>query len=173
MTHNKETDQWFNLLSGDIDSNNPAVRHLPSFLRHVFGYLPSDPRCKFCNSPFTGLGGKLVRPFGYKPSNLSTSLCMKCENMAKREGGGGEMESSMLFADIRGSTSLAEGMKPGEFSQFIQRFYTETTNVLVRSDALIDKLIGDEVAAFFVPGFAGKNRQSFLQEITASQESKY
>ncbi|MEJ2304409.1 MAG: adenylate/guanylate cyclase domain-containing protein [Anaerolineales bacterium] len=62
---------------------------------------------------------------------------------------------SMLFADIRGSTPLAEGMDPVEFSQMINRFYTETTHVLAHSYAVIDKLAGDQVSGYYVPGLAG------------------
>jgi adenylate cyclase len=61
----------------------------------------------------------------------------------------------MLFADVRGSTSLAEGVRASEFSQLINRFYETSTSILIRTDALIDKLAGDEVAAFYVPGIAG------------------
>ena len=61
----------------------------------------------------------------------------------------------MLFADVRGSTTLAEGMTPTEFSRLMNRFYLTATDVLVRSDALIDRLIGDEVIGLFLTGFAG------------------
>ena len=29
--------------------------------RHLFGLIPSDPRCRFCNAPFKGVGGTLMR----------------------------------------------------------------------------------------------------------------
>ena len=61
----------------------------------------------------------------------------------------------MLFADVRGSTSLAEGMGAAEFSDVIQRFFSASTRVLVKTNALIDRLIGDEVIALFIPGFVG------------------
>ena len=64
---------------------------------------------------------------------------------------------TMLFADVRGSTSLAEKMSTNEFSKLMNRFYDATIDTLVRADALIDKLVGDEVVAFFVPGYAGKD----------------
>jgi adenylate cyclase len=38
----------------------------------------------------------------------------------------------------------------------MNRFYEATINVLVRADAFIDKLVGDEVTALFIPGYAGK-----------------
>ncbi len=62
----------------------------------------------------------------------------------------------MLFADMRGSTALAEGMSPAEFHQVINRFYKAATAVLIRSKALIGKLVGDEVVAYFLPGLAGR-----------------
>jgi adenylate cyclase len=42
-----------------------------------------------------------------------------------------------------------------EYSKLINRFYNVATEVMIRSDALIDKIIGDQVAAMYVPGFAG------------------
>jgi adenylate cyclase len=61
----------------------------------------------------------------------------------------------MLFADVRGSTSLAEEMSATDFGYLISRYYTAATDVMVRSDALIDKLIGDQVSGLYFPGFAG------------------
>jgi adenylate cyclase len=62
---------------------------------------------------------------------------------------------TMLFADVRGSTELAEQMSPLEFSQLMNRFYATATGVLVKTDAMIDKLVGDEVIGLFIPGLAG------------------
>ena len=64
---------------------------------------------------------------------------------------------SMLFADVRGSTALSEKMRPTEFSQLINRFYTGTTNAIIQEDGLVEKLAGDAVAAFWGAGFAGPN----------------
>ena len=61
----------------------------------------------------------------------------------------------MLFADVRGSTTMAERISPTEFSRLMNRFYAAATRVLVESDALIDKLVGDEVIGLYVPGMAG------------------
>ena len=64
---------------------------------------------------------------------------------------------SMLFADVRGSTALSEKMSATEFSQLINRFYTRSTKVITEEDGLVEKLAGDEVAAFWGAGFAGPN----------------
>jgi adenylate cyclase len=126
--------------------------------RRVLGLLPSDPRCAGCLAPFDGPGGTLVRVIlNKKPSMMNPLMCNTCEDVLKRLEYGIEVEMSMLFADIRGSTPLAERMNPTEFKQLIDRFYTETTHVLMHSYAIIDKLAGDEVSGFYLPGIAGEN----------------
>ncbi len=74
-----------------------------------------------------------------------------------RRPGGAEVELSMLFVDVRGSTTLAEQMSPREFSRLMNRFYKAATAVLIKTDAFIDKLVGDEVIGFYLPIFARKN----------------
>jgi adenylate cyclase len=64
---------------------------------------------------------------------------------------------AMLFADVRGSTTLAEKMRASEFSQLINRFYQSAAQVLIQSDALIEKLIGDSVTGLYFPGFVGRD----------------
>ncbi|OGO28116.1 MAG: hypothetical protein A2Z16_07985 [Chloroflexi bacterium RBG_16_54_18] len=66
------------------------------------------------------------------------------------------MVVSMLFVDVRGSTTIAENMNAAEFSRLMNRFYEATINFLVKADAFIDKLVEDEVTALFIPGYAGK-----------------
>jgi len=76
--------------------------------------------------------------------------------MSQRQGGT-EIEITMLFADVRGSTTLAEGMTPAEFRNLINRFYKASSTELIRSEAMIDRLVGDELVGYFVPGIAGSN----------------
>jgi adenylate cyclase len=71
--------------------------------------------------------------------------------------GGAELDIAILFADIRGSTMLGERLGPAEYASLLNRFYAATTEALIRHDAIIDKLIGDEVMALFIPGFCGPN----------------
>jgi adenylate cyclase len=125
-------------------------------LRHVFRILPRDPRCKFCNAPFRGIGGTIVRSmFGKQRSALNPRFCNLCEEASRRFPGGAEVEMTILFADIRGSTALSERMSPTEYSRLISRFYSEATKVIIEEDGLVEKLAGDEVVAFWEAGFAG------------------
>jgi adenylate cyclase len=122
-----------------------------------FRILPHDPRCKLCHSPFQGIGGLLASAlFGRKQSTLNPRFCSVCEDFSKKFPGGAEVEMSMLFADVRGSTSLSEQMTSVEFSKLINRFYVGTTHAIVGEDGLVEKLAGDAVAAFWGAGFAGQ-----------------
>jgi adenylate cyclase len=119
-------------------------------------YLPGNPRCKMCHAPFEGIGGKIVWTVYHKrPSNLNPQICTGCEAFARTHPGGAEIELSLLFADVRGSTTLAEGMSATEYGNLISRFYKVATEVLAKSNAMIDKIIGDQASGMFVPGFAG------------------
>ncbi|MGE5223316.1 MAG: adenylate/guanylate cyclase domain-containing protein [Omnitrophica WOR_2 bacterium] len=137
---------WFTTSAFDVDKR----------LRRIFRKLPRDPRCKFCNAPFQGIGGTLVRIlFGKKRSDLNPRFCNLCEEASLRFPGGAEVEMSMLFADIRGSTALSEKMSPTEFSRLINRFYLAAQKIIIDEDGLMQKLAGDEVVAFWGAGFAG------------------
>ena len=61
-----------------------------------------------------------------------------CHNHPALHPGGTEIEMTVLFADVRGSTALAESMSPTAFSQLMDRFYTVATEALVTHDAVIE-----------------------------------
>jgi adenylate cyclase len=125
-------------------------------LRRIMRFLPRDPRCKFCNAPFQGIGGTLVRSlFGKQRSALNPRFCNLCEIASREFSGGAEVEMSILFADIRGSTPLSEQMSATEFSRLINRFYSASTKAVIEEDGLVEKLAGDGLAAFWGAGFAG------------------
>jgi adenylate cyclase len=140
---------WHSILTG----NNPALPLRQ--LRGFWSLIPSSPRCTFCNAPYEGVGRPIMRLLGKAPSTLTPHLCRQCHDAARQHIGGAEVEMTLLFADVRGSTTLAERMSAVEFSRLINRFYSAATEVLVNSGAWSDRLIGDEVIGIYVPGFAG------------------
>jgi adenylate cyclase len=121
--------------------------------RHVFRYLPSAPRCKMCNNPFGGPAGRVLAAAGYSPSRKNPNLCRRCCDALPP--GGAEVDVAILFADVRGSTRLGERAGAADFAAVLNRFYVAATRTLLRHDAVIDKLIGDEVMAIFVQGITG------------------
>jgi adenylate cyclase len=136
--------------------------------RRFFRRLPGSHRCKVCHAPFRGAGSKIVRVLYKKSqSNLNPHLCNTCETFARKHQGGVEIELSLLFADVRGSTTLAENMSPVEFHKLINRFYSVASQVMADSGALIDKIIGDQAAGIYVPGLAGE--QHALRAIEAAK----
>ena len=52
---------------------------------------------------------------------------------------------------------MAEQMSGADFSRLMNRFYAAATDVLIKTDAFIDKLIGDEVMAVYLPIFTGQS----------------
>jgi adenylate cyclase len=126
-------------------------RHLgrTRWTRRVMRGLPHDPRCKFCFAPFAGAGGSIARLAGRRPSRKNPNLCDVC--VEKGPPGGFETDGGVLFADVRGFTAFSETRSPSEVAETMERFYAAATRVLVGHDAVIDKLVGDEVMALFWP----------------------
>jgi adenylate cyclase len=114
----------------------------------VLRSLPASPRCGICGAPFSGFGSRLVRPLGYRPSRKNPTLCATC--VESSPPGGMTTETGVLFADLRGFTSLAERSEPEAVSALLRRFYSCAEDVLF-PEAVIDKLIGDEVMALYLP----------------------
>ena len=121
--------------------------------RTPFSILPTDPRCQICRIPFAGVGGVIGRVMGFKRWNKNPSLCNRC--IDSMPAGGIEIDTAVLFADIRGSTALAEQLGPAAFASLLRQYYKVAIDVLAPRRAVIDKMIGDEVMALFLP-LAGK-----------------
>lgn len=121
--------------------------------RRLFRHMPSAPRCKVCNNPFGGPIGRVFAAAGFNRSRKNPNLCTRCCDALPP--GGVEVDIAVLFADIRGSTALGQRGVAADFAALLNRFYGVATHILLRHDAVIDKLIGDEVMAFFVRGISG------------------
>jgi adenylate cyclase len=132
----------------DVEFFELMERHLPRGFIRVMRHLPADPRCRLCKAPYGGVGGRVMRRFGFGPSRKNPSLCNTC--FEKAPMGGVEMEIGVLFADARGFTALAEDMAPKSVAGLLNRFYASASHILSRS-AIVDKLVGDEVMALYLP----------------------
>lgn len=142
---------WRNILTQGESSEEKR-------LRKIFRMFPANTKCKWCDLPFDHPVSPLIHfVFRKRPSAYNPHFCNVCDDFAMKFQGGAEVDLSMVFADIRGSTTLAEGMKAMEFKKLIDRFYQVSTKIFIQTDAMIDKLIGDEVAAFYLPGLAGQD----------------
>lgn len=124
-------------------------------LRRLLLRLPTGPRCRMCAAPFRGMGAPLMRLIGKRPSDLNPTMCQSCFTFIAEHHGGAEIDCTLLFADIRGSTSLAEQMTPTAFRGLLDRFYDTATTVVFEHEGGIDKFVGDEVVAMFFPLLTG------------------
>ncbi len=147
---------WYWYLNGKNKAGFPEsfARRL-KIQRRAFDFLPGDPRCLQCHAPLSGVGAAMVKPFGMGRSMLTPRLCNQCESMILATEGGAEVELSLLFADIRGSTRLSEQKGTREYIELIQRFYKAASQVIIEHNALVNRLIGDQVIGMFVPRFSG------------------
>ena len=152
---------WYYYLTGEWHASFPdELKRWQAFLnlqRKLYALLPSDPHCHECGIPMAGIGGSTLRFMGSEPSSYSPKLCSACEKSARQYEVGAEVELTMIFADVRDSTPLAESKGPSGFKEVINRFYKETSRVLIEHNAMVNRLMGDQVIALFVPRFAGKD----------------
>lgn len=129
-------------------------------VRRIFRHLPHGPRCKLCAAPFGGAGAPLMRAIGKRPSEKNPTVCNSCFTYMAKHHGGAEIEASFMFADIRGSTALAESMSSAEFHALLDRFYVTASRAVFGHDGSVDKFVGDEVVAFFFPLMTGPGHAS-------------
>jgi adenylate cyclase len=94
------------------------------------------------------VGWGIVGPLGYRPSRKNPTVCGTCVEFSPP--GGMTQPTGVLFADLRGFTARVDGTDPQEASSLLRRFYRCAEDVLF-PDAVIDKLIGDEVMALYLP----------------------
>ena len=126
-------------------------------MRRVFGHIPTDPRCKLCLSPYAGLGGAILQVLGFGRYPRNPQLCNNCFKQAEKHPGGAELEISVLFADIRGSTAMAEAMSAAAYSDAVGEYVRTASRAIRDPGGLVEKLLGDGIIALFIPGFAGED----------------
>ena len=143
------TTLWRDLLTGE-DKTLVKVRRR---WRHV----PSAPRCKVCASPFHGIGGTVAKVFWHGPMRDNPLLCKACFGKLSGNPGGAEVEISVVFADVRGSTGLAERTSTADYRGLIQAYYRLASRAIDANGGIIDKFLGDGVMALFIPFIAGEN----------------
>jgi adenylate cyclase len=147
--HSHDDPFWRELLSGRIRSK--------LWMRSFFQMISpgAGHRCHLCWAPFDGLAAPVMRKIGRGPWRRNPRFCDECERAFREHRGGAEVELAVLYADVRGSTQMAAQMEPAEFAALMQRFFIVATKVLTRNNAVIDKMVGDEVIGIFMAGMIG------------------
>ncbi len=132
----------------------------PGSIRRFYRFLPSDPRCRFCLIPFSGVGS-LLR---IEPSRKNPNFCQSCIEFSPI--GVYEMDTGILFADIRGFTAWSEKRPPSEVSERLFAFRRIANRVFTKDDVLVE-FIGDGLMVLFFPGFPSLGERTPTRMIEA------
>lgn len=84
--------------------------------------------------------------------------------------GGKAQHCTIMFADIRNFTRLSEDMEPQRVVNFLNRFMTEMSRIIIKHRGIVDKFIGDSIMAIFIPGH--DNRDDAERAVFAAIEMK-
>jgi adenylate cyclase len=71
--------------------------------------------------------------------------------------GGANQKVTVMFADIRGFTSLAEKMAPEQVVEILNEYFTRVTEIIFDHSGTLDKYLGDGVMAIFGAPFTKGN----------------
>ncbi|MEI6296837.1 MAG: adenylate/guanylate cyclase domain-containing protein [bacterium] len=80
--------------------------------------------------------------------------------------GGEEREVTVFFSDVRSFTTLSEGMSPSKLTNFLNKYLTRMTNIILNKKGVVDKYIGDAIMAFW--GAPVDNQNQALDGILSS-----
>lgn len=101
--------------------------------------------------PLRGPASVPFRAFGIRPSRMNPNTCTICELMFTRVMKVRKItvDVSVLFADLRGYTTLSRSLPPDACSSVLDAFYDESAAAIWQHDGLLNKTIGDAVMAVF------------------------
>jgi adenylate cyclase len=88
----------------------------------------------------TGLFGQ------YVPPELVDEMAQNPEAISLE---GESREMTVLFSDVRGFTTISEGMDPKQLTQLMNEFLTPMTHVIHHNRGTIDKYMGDAIMSFW------------------------
>ncbi|MGA7749116.1 MAG: adenylate/guanylate cyclase domain-containing protein [Gallionella sp.] len=88
----------------------------------------------------TGLFGQ------YVPSELVEEMAKHPESVSME---GESREMTILFSDVRGFTTISEGLNPKELTLLMHEFLTPLSRVIYKHRGTIDKYMGDCIMAFW------------------------
>ncbi|MDT3734791.1 MAG: adenylate/guanylate cyclase domain-containing protein [Denitratisoma sp.] len=82
----------------------------------------------------------------YVPPELVEEMSRNPESYSME---GRKAELTVLFSDIRGFTTISEGLGPDELTRLMNEYLSAMTEVVRRNRGTLDKYIGDAIMAFW------------------------
>jgi class 3 adenylate cyclase len=101
--------------------------------------------------PLRGVWSAPFRAFGIRPSRMNPNTCTICELMFTRimRARKVTIDATVLFADLRGYTSLSQTSSAEAIAGLLDVFYDECASAIWEHDGLLNKTLGDAVMAVF------------------------
>src|SRR6187551_3145966 len=120
--------------------------------------------------PLRGVISAPFRAFGVRPSRMNPNTCTICELMFTKVMRARKItiDATIMFADLRGYTSLSQSQSPDAVSSLLDAFYDECAGAIWEHDGLLNKTIGDAVMAVF--NFPIKQGDHARQALLAARE---
>jgi class 3 adenylate cyclase/tetratricopeptide (TPR) repeat protein len=104
---------------------------------------------------------------------LRANFCLNCGaalSAGTRESARLRKTVTVLFADVVGSTGLAEQLDPESFLKVIGRFFAAMREIIERHGGTVEKFIGDAVMAVF--GIPQLREDDALRAVRAAEEMR-
>ncbi len=101
--------------------------------------------------PLRGVISAPFRAFGVRPSRMNPNTCTICELMFTKVMRARKItiDATVMFADLRGYTSLSQSRSAEAVSGLLDAFYDECADAIWQHEGLLNKTIGDAVMAVF------------------------
>lgn len=101
--------------------------------------------------PIRGPLSVLFKSVGIKKSQMHPNLCTICESnfTSVKKQKQISIATTILFADLRGYTSLSQQVDAAKMNTLLQRFYDQCARAVWERDGIVNKFIGDAVLAVF------------------------
>ncbi len=90
---------------------------------------------------------KIKGAFTYYVSSSVVNEMLK--HPEKLKLGGDRRDLSVLFSDIRGFTTIAEGLTPEDLVHLLNEYLTVMTDIVFKYDGMLDKYMGDAIMAIY------------------------
>jgi adenylate cyclase len=123
--------------------------------------------------PLYGILSLPFRMVGIRPSRMNPNTCTVCELMFTRVMRARKVtiDATVLFADLRGYTTLSQSLPDDTVSGLLDTFYDECASAIWDFDGLLNKTIGDAIMAIF--NFPIQQPDHARQAVLAAQQIQH
>ncbi|QOZ34360.1 adenylate/guanylate cyclase domain-containing protein [Bradyrhizobium sp. CCBAU 53421] len=120
--------------------------------------------------PLRGPLSAPFRLFGVRPSRMNPNTCTICEMAFSKimKARAVTIDATLLFADLRGYTTLTQTIAPAGLTSLLDAFYDDCAAAIWRYDGILNKTIGDAVFAIF--NFPVRRKDHAVQALLAARD---